>query len=129
MSRKVSMAYRGAEGLACPRCHAEGRWVQLRNLGHRRRDDHRSPDGVSYEPIVLTGTSDRRLYPDDERVDTVERIAGGNAHPVTLWRHHYTLQCPIHPTAYNRRAAVPHDFADDELPDGYWQREVPDERD
>lgn len=130
MSRVVSMRYRGAEGLACPRCHEEGRgYVQLRNLGFKWRDDHRAPGGVSYEPIVARARGDRHLYPDDVRVDGFERAAGGTAAATTEWVHHYTLACPNHPTAYNRRAALAHDFSEDELPDDYWAREVPHERD
>jgi len=120
VSRAVSMRYRGAEGLACPRCRKDGRWVQLQNIGWRCRDDHHSPDGVSYEPIVVTSVTDERMYPDDERVSTFERTPGGTVDAVTRWRHHFTLMCPYHPTAYNRHAAVRHAFEDDELPDGYW---------
>ena len=80
MSRKVSMAYRGAEGLACPRCHEEGRgYVQLRNLGFKWRDDHRAPGGASCEPIVVRTRTNERLDPDDVREDDVERGGGGTA--------------------------------------------------
>ena len=130
MSRRVSMRYRGAEGLACPRCHEEGRgYVQLRNLGFRRRDDRHAPDGASYEPIVVRTRTGERLYPDDVREDDVERAAGGTAYATTRWVHHFTLTCPNHPTAYHRRDAVVHVFADDELPADYWAMEVPHERD
>lgn len=131
MSRRVSMRYRGAEGLACPRCHEEGRgYVQLRNLGYRRRDDHRAPDGASYEPIVATMVTGRRLFPDDEEVSKEYKTSAGSGGIVTRWRHHFTLTCPNHPTvAYHRRDALVHVFEDDELPDDYWAREVPHERD
>lgn len=131
MSRVVSMRYRGAEGLACPRCHEEGRgYVQLRNLGYRRRDDRRAPDGASYEPIVARTRTGERLYPDDVREDGTEGGVGGTRSVTTRWVHHFTLTCPNHPTvAYHRRDALVHVFEDDELPDDYWAREVPHERD
>ena len=130
MSRVVSMRYRGAEGLACPRCHEEGRgYVQLRNLGFKWRDDHRAPGGASCEPIVVRTRTGERLYPDDVREDDVERGGGGTAYSTTRWVHHFTLTCPNHPTAYHRRDALVHVFADDELPADYWAREVPHERD
>lgn len=121
--RRVAMRYRGAEGLACPICAEEDVWTQLRNAGHRRRDDHRSPDGVSYEPIVPTKVGGRHLFPDDEPVQvTVKR--GGFATVETMWRHRYPLTCPIHPVAFNREEAARHMFDDGELPADYWAREV-----
>lgn len=121
MSRRVSMRYRGAEGLACPLCAEAGEFVQLTNIGWMRRDDHRSPDGVSYERIVATRVTDRRLFPDDEEVSKAYKTGAGSGGIVTRWRHHYTLECPRHPVAFNRREAVPHDFAEGELPDDYWE--------
>ena len=124
MTRRVAMRYRGAEGLACPLCAAEGKWTQLANVGFVPRVDHRVPEGVTYEPLVLKKKGRRRLYPDDVPVAIVVGRDGYDGRTGRGWEHHYSLMCGIHPVAYNRAEATPHAFAEDELPADYWAREV-----